>query len=53
LFTAFSVMIVSGHVSAPDASGPVASAGFTASVFITQFAVAAAYNIALAPIVSD
>ncbi|GAA2604473.1 cytosine permease [Dactylosporangium fulvum] len=53
LFVAFSAMIVLGHVTAPHGSGPVGSTGFTASAFVTQFAVAAAYNIALAPIVSD
>lgn len=52
LFAIFTVMIIVGAVHEPRASG-VGAVGFSAVAFIAQFAVSAAYNIALAPIVSD
>ncbi|MFF2299329.1 purine-cytosine permease family protein [Arthrobacter sp. NPDC058127] len=55
LFAVLTVAIILGGASVPQAANaPHASElGFNIVAFIAQFAVSAAYNIALAPIVSD
>lgn len=51
LVLVFTVAVLTGHAGGtPSTTG---STGFVASAFFTVFAVSAAYNIALAPIVSD
>lgn len=51
LVSVFSVAIVTGK--AGGTAAPETQGGFVASAFFTVFAVSAAYNIALAPVVSD
>ena len=51
LVAAFTVAVVVGKAGGPPT--PLAGSDFAAPAFFTVFAVSAAYNIALAPIVSD
>ncbi|MCV7225533.1 purine-cytosine permease family protein [Mycolicibacterium komossense] len=51
LVVIFTVAVLTGH--AGGSTPPADSHGFVASAFFSVFAVSAAYNIALAPVVSD
>lgn len=53
LFAFFTLLILTGAVPAPATAGVAVDGGFAIEAFLAQFAVSAAYNIALAPIVSD